>query len=260
MVELFFQRRRGALLGKRTGEIAQQRRPARRSSASAGVSCTAPRRGRKARPPGRARPAAVRPRPARAASAGSRSTMGRQQRLPRDAGLGALLLQPLIDEPLVGGVLVDQHQPVAGLGDDVGFVNLRPRRAERGVERVLVGGADAAARRRRARPRRRRRASAHRVAAWRGDGASRVPVFAAGAASRLCANCCQRARRKRGRGAVQRRGERLLQRADDEAAHQAGIGEAHLRLGRVDVDVHLLGGQSRNRASVGCRSAPRKSM
>ncbi len=36
------------------------------------------------------------------------------------------------------------------------------------------------------------------------------------------------------------RGERLAQRADDQSAHQAGIAEAHLGLGGMDVDVDRL--------------------
>ena len=35
-------------------------------------------------------------------------------------------------------------------------------------------------------------------------------------------------------------GQRMARRADDEAAHQPGIAEAHLGLGGMDVDVHLL--------------------
>ncbi len=37
-------------------------------------------------------------------------------------------------------------------------------------------------------------------------------------------------------------GQRVAQRADDQAAHQARIAEAHLGLGRMDVDVDLVGG------------------
>ena len=44
-----------------------------------------------------------------------------------------------------------------------------------------------------------------------------------------------------GRGAVAGGGERVAQRADDQPAHQAGVAEAHLGLGRMDVDVDLLG-------------------
>ena len=49
------------------------------------------------------------------------------------AGRRALALQALVDEALVGGVLVDDDDAVLRLRDDVGAVDLRPRRAERGV-------------------------------------------------------------------------------------------------------------------------------
>ena len=85
-------------------------------------------------------------------------------------------LQALVDEALVGGVLVDDDDAVPGLGDDVGLVELRAGRAERMVDRLgRVGdrrhppaagprlGAAPVRRRRPAAPRRsrrRRRASA----------------------------------------------------------------------------------------------------
>ena len=48
-------------------------------------------------------------------------------------------LHALVDQPLVRGVLIDDHQPVAGLRDDVGVVHLRARGAERTVEHVGRG-------------------------------------------------------------------------------------------------------------------------
>ena len=39
---------------------------------------------------------------------------------------------------------------------------------------------------------------------------------------------------------MQRAGKRLFQGADDEAAHQAAVAKAHLRLGRVHIDVDLM--------------------
>src|SRR5262249_14999946 len=42
-----------------------------------------------------------------------------------------------------------------------------------------------------------------------------------------------------GGGALALAGERLLQRADEHAAHEAAIAEAHLGLGRMHVDVDL---------------------
>ena len=52
-------------------------------------------------------------------------------------------LQPLVDQPLVRGVLVDDHHAVGGLGDQVGLVQLRPGDAERQVG-LGLGGAAAA--------------------------------------------------------------------------------------------------------------------
>ena len=77
-----------------------------------------------------------------AAASGSRSTIsGRQQHLPLDPALLALKLQPLIDDALVRGVLVDDDDAVARLRDDVILVQLRPRRAKRSREVALVGRA-----------------------------------------------------------------------------------------------------------------------
>jgi hypothetical protein len=42
-----------------------------------------------------------------------------------------------------------------------------------------------------------------------------------------------------GRGTLALAGERLLQRADEHAAHEAAVAKAHLGLGRVHVDVDL---------------------
>src|SRR5271157_180539 len=53
-----------------------------------------------------------------------------EERLPHDALALALALQLLIDDPLVRRVLVDDDEPVRGLGDDIGLVHLRPRRPE----------------------------------------------------------------------------------------------------------------------------------
>ena len=40
-----------------------------------------------------------------------------------------------------------------------------------------------------------------------------------------------------------RRRQRMAQRADDQATHQAGIAETHLGLGRVDIHIDQMGGQ-----------------
>ena len=51
------------------------------------------------------------------------------------------------------------------------------------------------------------------------------------------------------------RGQRLLQRADDQPAHEAGIAEAHLGLGRMHVDVHLARIELEKSASAGMPAA-----
>ena len=60
--------------------------------------------------------------------------VGDQEALAGDAAGGALALQPLVDEALMGRVLVDEDDPVAGLGDDVGLVEL----GAGGTQRVIV--------------------------------------------------------------------------------------------------------------------------
>ena len=68
----------------------------------------------------------------RAAAASPSSTISGSSRVWRgDAVRRQRLLHPLIDEPLMGGMLVDEHDAVGGLGEDVGAVQLRARRAER---------------------------------------------------------------------------------------------------------------------------------
>ena len=56
---------------------------------------------------------------------------GDQQRLPLDAAIGEAGFQPFIDQPLMRGVLVDDNDGMAGLGDDVGAVELGARGSER---------------------------------------------------------------------------------------------------------------------------------
>ena len=65
--------------------------------------------------------------------------LGRQQGLAGHGPLGHLGLHPLIDQPLVGGVLIDDDQTVAGLGDDIVGVELAPRGAQGVVEGVRGG-------------------------------------------------------------------------------------------------------------------------
>ncbi len=55
----------------------------------------------------------------------------KQQPLAGDARTGERGLDALVDQPLVGRVLIDDDDAVLGLGDDVGLVNLAARRAQR---------------------------------------------------------------------------------------------------------------------------------
>ncbi len=59
-----------------------------------------------------------------------------QQGLAGDRAVLHLQLHPLVHEAFVGGVLVDDHHPVAGLGEDIGFVHLGARRPQGLVEGI----------------------------------------------------------------------------------------------------------------------------
>ena len=54
---------------------------------------------------------------------------GDEQELARDAAIGEGPLQPLIDEALMGRVLVDDDEGIFGGGDDEGVVELGAGRA-----------------------------------------------------------------------------------------------------------------------------------
>ena len=73
--------------------------------------------------------------------------LGDQQHLAREPRLRQRRLHALIDQPLMRRVLIDDDDAVGGLRDDVGLVQLRPRRAERIVGIAApsaAGGADGA--------------------------------------------------------------------------------------------------------------------
>jgi len=61
-----------------------------------------------------------------------------QQRLRSDRPGPERPLHPLQHQPLVRGMLIDEDQPVAGLGDDISRRDLRPRDAHR----MVVAGRD----------------------------------------------------------------------------------------------------------------------
>jgi hypothetical protein len=61
---------------------------------------------------------------------------GDQEDLPLHAVLRQRGLQLLVDDALMGGVLVHDDQAVAGLRDDIGFMDLRARRTQGSVEEI----------------------------------------------------------------------------------------------------------------------------
>ena len=97
-----------------------------------------------------AEPASARRRgsPSRAARVGVEfDHFGDQQHLPLDAAIGERGFQLFIDQALMRGVLVDDDDGMAGLGDDIGLVELGAGGAERVGQRI--GGRRLAGRRRR---------------------------------------------------------------------------------------------------------------
>lgn len=62
--------------------------------------------------------------------------LGDQEDLPLHAVGRQRSLQPLVDDALMRGVLVDDDQAVTGLRDDVGLVDLGARGAERAIDEV----------------------------------------------------------------------------------------------------------------------------
>ena len=183
--------------------------------------------------------------------------LGREHHLTLDAAQGALALQALIDEPLVGRVLVDDDEAVLGLRHDIGLVQLGARRSQRigvtvrrgvlGWRRPHVDRAGWARRiaerglvvgKARTRPRGREVDSRYRAGSNRceslGAPSRRAPGRPHGAA-----------KPERRQGALARLGRRadagLAQGfgdgADDERPHQAGLAKANLGLRRVHIHI-----------------------
>ena len=167
-----------------------------------------------------------------------------QQRLARDAARRQLMLHALVDETLMGGMLVDDDDAVGGLRHDVGLVQLGARRAERIVARRAIGGLwHRRARRRRQHALQLRRAVERRIGRGGrlGEAARQHGTRAPARRRRPRPEAAERGRRHGGGGAVAGLGQRMLAGADDQPAHQPGVAEAHLGLGRMDVDVDRLG-------------------
>ena len=66
--------------------------------------------------------------------------LGEEQDLPRDAVPGERFLHALIDEPLMRGMLIDEHDAGRGLGQDIGAVQLRPGGSKREIRRRIRPG------------------------------------------------------------------------------------------------------------------------
>ncbi len=75
----------------------------------------------------------------RTAASSISTTAGMSRTCRCDPARGARGLHPLIDEALMRRMLIDDDDAVARLGDDIGLVDLRPRRTERRFHRLGRG-------------------------------------------------------------------------------------------------------------------------
>src|SRR4029077_7882426 len=170
---------------------------------------------------------------------------GDQQHLSGDAAIGERALQPLIDEALMRRVLIDNDERILGLGDDERFGKLRPRGAEwisrsRPVVSAL-GSARVAAR---LGKRYEWRLPRFGEAQWAPRRAAMALALRGGFRRRGALgrrHALERGLRERRGGAMARGAERVPQRADQERAHGVGVAKPELGLGRMDVNVDLLG-------------------
>ena len=149
-------------------------------------------------------------------------------------------------QTLVRRVLVDDDDAIRRLRHDIGLVHLRARDAQRkgrGVNLLRLDHANGSLGHARQRARRlefRRRLG---QATRRRAVTARQPIPAAMRSHRhraARADRIERGRADRGGGAVAGACQRVLQRADDEAARARGVAEAYLGLRRMDVHVHLV--------------------
>ena len=160
---------------------------------------------------------------------------GERQQQPLRRGVGARELRQdrLVEHPLVRRVLVHDDDALGRLVDDVGVEHLEQRRLE-----ARVGAAAVVLAARRPPSARRARRTKLRATARRRDAGmrrrQRAPV----------------AHRRRGHQRAQRVAHRLL----DHALDADPVAKADLELGRVHVDVHVLGRDLDARDSTDGRS------
>ena len=170
---------------------------------------------------------------------------GQQQRLAGRRIACPGRAQPFEHQPFVRCVLVDDHQAVLGLGDDVGLRDLPARDAERvgdGIRNSCVGdfGAARGGFHRRP-PHNPGQRLSLRNPPRRGRPAAPAEQSARSAAPKPARSCHAAIAPAAGRlrAALVAAAQRLAQARDDHPAHRRGIAKAHLGLGRVDVDVDL---------------------
>ena len=253
MVEPLLEAQRLVERGEFVGEIGDQPGDIALRRASPASRAPASRAGRSVRARARARPVRRRaPRAGRRPASSSSTTSGSSSACDATPPSGHRRAHPLEHQPLVRGMLVDEHQAVLGLGDDIGARDLPARDAEREVDRL--GRPAASARLRRA-PRW-RRGEARRAGRTADSVARRRLTLPAPGLSRSeCGSGEMRAAGSRARAATApARGARaaatLRWPASSSArrrpltimpADQRRIAEAHFGLGRVDVHVDLVG-------------------
>lgn len=174
-----------------------------------------------------------------------------QQHLCFDAARGARAFEPFIDEPLMRRVLIDDDEAVAGLGKNIALVDLRLGRAERRIESVGREFSRQAVRRAL------RLESGSRLGetrlgrpgeARKGRGLAPIPIDASSLRDKAATvgagatgeKIERRAAVRRGR-AMERAVQTLLQGADEKATDEPHVAKADLGLGRMDIDVDLVG-------------------
>ena len=185
--------------------------------------------------------------------------VGEQEGLARDAVTLRRRAHPFEHEPLVRGVLIDDHQPILGFGDDIGRGDLAARNPEREGRNRRGGGLGARCGRKIAAKTqpflghpRESGGPAGGVRPGR-KGKRWVSAFAGLTCKRIAPLNWRRRLNMRG-APVAGLVERGAEAPDDQPAHRARIAEADFGLGGMDVDVDLAGGhvdeQRRHRMAI----------